>query len=355
MAWEKLGTASVGGAGVANNSWKELARITAGSGGSSSLTTSTFTAKENMMILYNSIGADAQIRVGSGGTIDTGANYATRYSENGGSDGSFTSSPHNAYWFASGGAGASGSEHGMGFIEGINLSSFEKLFMANHADNAAGTGASTAPGRYERAMKWANTSAQINIVRMYSSGTMAEGSEIVVLGYDNDEADSGTNFWQELASVELGSDGDLIDSNTFTAKKYLMIEAVGYRTNASIIPALRVGNGTLDTGSNYARRQSVNGGSDGTVTGQSSMGGDSGAGYLTKDVYFIVNKADKEKLIINHCIITGSGAGSAPDRAEIVGKWVNTSAQINRVGYLNVGGGSSDFGAGSYIKVYGAD
>ena len=76
MVWERLGSASVGG-GVANNSWKELARATAGSGGSSSLTTAAFTPKENMMILYNSIGADAQIRVGSGGTIAVSYTHLT--------------------------------------------------------------------------------------------------------------------------------------------------------------------------------------------------------------------------------------------------------------------------------------
>ena len=114
MVWERLGSASVGG-GVANNSWKELARITAGSGGSSELTTSTFTAKDNLMILYNSIGADPQMRVGYS-SIDEGANYCQRYSENGGSDSSFTSSPHNAYWYINGGAGATGCENEMGFL-----------------------------------------------------------------------------------------------------------------------------------------------------------------------------------------------------------------------------------------------
>ena len=346
MAWEKLGTASVSGT-TANTSWKELARGTLSSG-ADTINSGTFTAKDNIMVLQYNINSGS-VRTGLRFNADSGNNYAHRRSVNGASDQTNTS--HNRIV-------ADTDVDGTDFTvsEFNNISAQEKLGILSRV-HQSGSGAGNAPEREEMVGKWANTSSQITSIQSVNTetGDFDTGSEIVVLGYDNDEADSGTNFWQELASVELGSDGDLIDSNTFTAKKYLMIEAVGYRTNASIIPALRVGNGTLDTGSNYARRQSVNGGSDGTVTGQSSMGGDSGAGYLTKDVYFIVNKADKEKLIINHCIITGSGAGSASDRAEIVGKWVNTSAQINRVGYLNVGGGSSDFGAGSYIKVYGAD
>ena len=49
MAWEKLGTASVGGS-VANTSWKELGRQTLSSSGDV-MTTGTITAKDNLMIL----------------------------------------------------------------------------------------------------------------------------------------------------------------------------------------------------------------------------------------------------------------------------------------------------------------
>ncbi len=351
MAWEKLGTASVGGS-VANTSWKELARITAGSGGSSELTTSTFTAKENMMILYNSIGADPQLRVGNS-SIDTGGNYPQRYSENGGSDSSFTSSPHNAYWYINGGAGASGSEHVFGVIEGINLASAEKLFILNSADNASGTGASTAVGRYERAMKWVNTSAQINIARMFSSGTMAEGSEMVVLGFDNDEADSGSNFWQELASVDLGSAGDVLDSGVFTAKKWLLLVWKTDDTGGNTDDIYCKFNN--DTGSNYAYTRDA--GSDGNeqFTSTDKMRVDAANGTHGRDGFmYIRNLADKEKLCYMQDVIeNGAGAGNAPRYIEAVGKWVNTSDQINRIHLVNQGTG--DFKSNSLIRVYGAD
>ena len=50
MAWEKLGTASVGGS-VANTSWKEVGRTTLDS--VSQNITCSFTPKDNMMFLYS--------------------------------------------------------------------------------------------------------------------------------------------------------------------------------------------------------------------------------------------------------------------------------------------------------------
>jgi len=347
MVWEKLGTASVSGT-TANTSWKELARITAGSGGSSELTTSTFTAKDNLMILYNSIGADPQMRVGYS-SIDTGGNYCQRSSENGGSDGTQTSSPHNAYWYVNGGAGATGNEHVFGVTEAVNVSAQEKLFTLNSADNASGTGAGTAPGRYERAMKWANTSNQINIARMFSSGTMAEGSEMVVLGMDNDEADSGTNFWQELVNVELSATANEINSGTFTAKKYLMIE-LQVIADGSISGSDLQFNG--DTGSNYARRYRTGGDSEATGTSEATLGGGTGGdrGYNT---WFIVNVADKEKLAIGEAVWGSNGAGNAPSRRELTGKWANTSNQITSIKIKE--NGSGGWASGSTLKVWGAD
>ena len=347
MAWEKLGTASVSGT-TANTSWKELDRVTLGSA-NSTIDTGTFTAKDNMMILTYDLGNTSNVTANGNRQFnsDTGSNYSSRRQSNGGSSTAQTSDSTLVQW-------DTGDQPSFSVETFTNIAAQEKLVL-HHSVHQNTAGAGNAPMRNENYGKWANTSAQVTSYQVKSDQNFNTGSEIVVLGYDNDEADSGTNFWQELASVELSSSGDLIDTDTFTAKKYLMIEAVGYRVNDSVIPALRVGNGTLDTGSNYARRQSVNGGTDATVTSQTSIATTSGAGYLTKDIYFIVNKSDKEKLVINEGYVTGSGASTAGDRQEIVGKWANTSAQINRIGYLNVGGGTSDFGTGSYIKVYGAD
>ena len=290
-------------------SWKEIGRATAGSGGSSSITTSTFTAKDNIMILYNSFGADPYMRVGTGGTIDTTQKYTTRYSEMGGADGTnLQGSTHGLLWYVNGGAGASGSEGVFGVTEGINHASHAKLFTLRSVDNASGTGAGTATGRYEREMRY-DVNAQINIARLYNpSGTLDEGSEIVVLGCDNDEADSGTNYWQELASTTLTSTANEIDSGTFAAKKYLWVEL-----NV-------IGDGTIsgsdlqfngDTNSSYSRRYSNDGASDDTGTSESTLGGGTGGNY-GRNHWFIVNRANREKLAVGQAMWGSTGAANNP-------------------------------------------
>ena len=330
--------------------WKEIGRATAGSGGSSSLTTSAFTAKDNIMILYNSFGSDPYMRVGTGGTIDTSQKYTQRYSENGGSDGTnLQGSTHGLLWYVNGGAGATGSEGVFGVAEGINHASHKKLFTLRSVDNASGTGAGTATGRYEREMRY-NVNAQINIARLYhSSGTLDEGSEIVVLGCDNDEADSGSNYWQELASTTLTSTANEIDSGTFTAKKYLWVE-LNVIGDSSISGSDLQFNG--DTGSNYSRRYSNDGASDDTGTSEATLGGGSG-GNFGRNHWFIVNRANREKLAVGQAMWGTTGASNNPSARELSGKWANSSDQITSIKIKeNASGG---WASGSILKVWGAD
>ena len=68
------------------------------------------------------------------------------------------------------------------------------------------------------------------------------------------------------------------------------------------------------------------------------------------------NQADKEKLIMQEAVgtsVVGTGAGNAPDRAESVGKWVNTVDSIDKFDVVNTSGG--DFGIGSFIEVWGSN
>ena len=354
MAWEKLGTASVSGT-TANTSWKELDRVTLGSAGDT-LDTGTFTAKDNIMILGSvrndgsSNLCDPHIRFNN----DSGSNYAFRHSLDGGSDSTSTSS-------SSIDLGAGGNYRGEQFVvcDTNNISAQEKLITASGAFNDQySVTAGTAPDRSEVVGKWANTSAQINRVELVntSTGDFASGSEIVVLGFDNDEADSGTNFWQELASVDLSSGADEISTGTITSKKYIMwnyhVLSSGAANGLDNI-SFRFNN---DTGNNYCYRHNDNGGTDGTVTNNSKLRFRSG-GATAQDFFgsgYIVNKSDKEKLLISEQVYNGGdGASSTPKRAEMVGKWTNTSAQITEIDLIQDGAGS--FLTGSYLQVFGAD
>jgi hypothetical protein len=326
-------------------SWKELDRVTLGSAGDS-LDSGTFTAKDNIMILGHFIHSDQikpLLRLGNS-TIDTGSNYAMNGGQNGGANttavnqSSITPINHQA----------TNSIFSVG--EFNNVSSQEKLGIL-HYNYSGGAGAGTAPDRSEITGKWANTSAQINRVEYVNtnSGSFGTGTELVVLGYDNDEADSGTNFWQELDSVELSATANEINSGTFTAKKYLMVE-LQVIADGSISGSDLQFNG--DTGSNYARRYRSGGDSEATGTSEATLGGGTGGdrGYNT---WFIVNVADKEKLAIGEAVWASNGAGNTPSRRELTGKWANTSAQITSIKIKE--NGSGGWASGSTLKVWGSD
>ena len=333
-------------------SWIELDRVTL-TGTSTTMDTNTFTAEDNLMLLYFGIPAgsyiQAKLQVGNS-TIDTGSNYARRHSRDGGTDSTATGGTDMGTF---GDGTASANEFGVSDF--VNISSQEKLDMTSSM-NSNSSGAGNAPHRAEVVGKWANTSNQINRIQLtdLSGSGFASGSEIVVLGYDNDEADSGTNFWQELASVELGSEGDLISSGTITAKKYYMVRVTVLDGSGNSAPALRLGTGgSIDTGNNYAYRYTRDGGSDSTASSQSMIQGQVAPNTShSNDTYFISNISGQEKLIIGHGSNSEGGASTAPRRTEIVGKWANT-AQANVIAIANDDTG--DFRVGSHIQVFGAD
>ena len=179
----------------------------------------------------------------------------------------------------------------------------------------------------------------------------AAGSECVVLGCDNDEADSGTNFWQELADVSVSS-GSTIDTGTITAKKYLYFEFYTVPSGSQSYSWLQFNS---DTGSNYASRYNTNGGGD--ATGTSSNDGvlyyaplNNSERYQTG---YIINNSDKEKLVIGEGVAQNTaGAGNAPERRELAGKWANTSAQITSI---QVKAKNGSFTTGTRLKVWGSD
>jgi len=157
--------------------------------------------------------------------------------------------------------------------------------------------------------------------------------------------------WMRLAHVPLTSAGDSIDTGTFTAKDNLIIVFSGVGTNASSYPRLRF-NGT--TGNEYAYRQNMDGGTDNTQTTQNHINTTGNVGafhhYFVADV---TNIDGKEKLVIVHGMDSNtSGAGYAPRRREVAGKWVTTSGQITSVQVLDLG--NHNFASGAYITVFGA-
>ena len=151
-----------------------------------------------------------------------------------------------------------------------------------------------------------------------------------------------------MASVDWSS-GDTISSGTITAKKYLWVQLWAKSGTSDFVKMTF----NSDTGSNYSRRHSSNGGSDSTDTSQSS--GLFTPNYLSTPQFmnhFIINNASNEKLSIGHTVRANTaGAGTAPSRTEVVNKWANTSDQITQIDAIM---NSGNFTGGT-LKVWGAD
>ena len=160
--------------------------------------------------------------------------------------------------------------------------------------------------------------------------------------------------WRKAGSTTLGSAGDTLTVSGMTANKFnqFLIHTIESGATTTLF---RVGNGSLDTGSNYAYRYSGNGGADGTSTS---------VGYLINywngdvdsrfNVGHMINIPAEEKLYTGWLLenVT-AGAGNAPERVENVGKWANTSNQFDNIGETN--GGAGDYDTGSNITALGSD
>jgi hypothetical protein len=286
----------------------------------------------------------AKLQVGNS-TIDTGTNYSRRHSRDGAAESTGTS--ENQLFYFSDGTDNS-DEFSITTIR--NIASQEKLAIA-HGMNQGTSGAGNAPHRAECVGKWAETTNQINRIQVTTANTFASGSEIVILGCDDDEADSGTNFWQELASVDITS-GDNHTTGTFTAKKWLMFTTTVVTTGGAVSQRTTFN----DTTSGYAQRKCFDGGSENVSVSSANIDGvnddlvTNSIGFAT---YYGVNVTNKEKLFIAHSNSgEASGGGTAPTRDEEVFKWTG-SAQITKIDFDNNKAG--DWTTGSNIRVWGSD
>jgi hypothetical protein len=324
-------------------SWKELGRTTL-SGDSAEINVTSLAVKDNLMILALMDGDNTNDPFLSFNGDEAG-NYALRYSRDGGSDVTDTSQ-------SVGMRLAQGRTSPIFAVITVrNIAAREKLVIG-HSNNEQEM-ATDAPEREEFVGKWANTSNAITQVTLdRASGNFQSGSELIVLGCDDDEADSGTNFWQELSSTAITSLG-VVDSGTFTAKKYLYGETIikGSNGNTGSRPRLRFND---DTGGNYNTRISNSGASDERRAGY-------GSAYISEsDIqngcyasFYILNVSSLRKLMLSDCARFGTGL----QRMEGACIWGNTSAQITQI---EVVGSNHDppqygFDSGSTLRIWGSN
>lgn len=183
----------------------------------------------------------------------------------------------------------------------------------------------------------------------HASSTPTAGNLLAL----NSRAQSG-EWWEELGRTTLSVAGDTISVASLTAKKYLWIKIAVAATAGTVDVSIRFNN---DSGSNYSARTSTNGGADGTSVTQTNINL-TGASAYTLSTFdgFITNvlAVEKNMLGMRGGNFSGAGAGTAPDRAEVAGKWANTAAQITRVDILNLAG-TGDFAIGSEVIILGHD
>ena len=165
----------------------------------------------------------------------------------------------------------------------------------------------------------------------------------------------GIGGWVEVGRTTLGSAGDDITVSSLPDKRYYMILSDLQDNGSSISSQIRLGNSSIDTGSNYAKRTSKAGGADATATSQSTI--DVNTGFAASEdsfnITYIANKSNKEKLIQNWWTSNAAGAGNAPYRIECAAKWANTSNSLDIFNNHNAEAGS--YNTGSEAVVLGWD
>ncbi len=105
----------------------------------------------------------------------------------------------------------------------------------------------------------------------------------------------------------------------------------------------------------YAYRRSNDGGSDGTGTSQTIFTAEvDDADEPRFFIQYVASISGEEKLIIQHSLESASGASVAPQRSEIVAKFVpSPDADITRIDVLNQTSG--DFNTNSNLSALGTD
>lgn len=213
-------------------------------------------------------------------------------------------------------------------------------------------------------LKLAGVSSAVNEVTITNAAT-GNAPEISATGGDSnidvDIIPKGTgevtkngypiDWWEEIGRTTLSSAGDTITVSSIPVRKYLRIIVYTVATGGTTDLRLRFNN---DSGSNYAHRESSNGGADTTAVSQTSIlvSGTAARTYLyTVDV---LNVATQEKYTSGFRVDTTAGAGNAPNKTEQTAKWANTTDQITRVDILNTGG-TGDYAIGSEVVVLGHD
>ena len=214
-----------------------------------------------------------------------------------------------------------------GTIQCVNYPSKTKIL--NYVEcGGLGTGNTTPPnytmciGKFDPSSHEAIK--QISMINT-DTGSFANDTEIVVLGVNNNESDSGSNFWQELYSGSTtGASSGNFTTDQFAKKNWLWVQAT-FRVSSADGVGLN---------------------SDGTS-------------WCTVEA-FVMNRSGVEKLVhsTGQMDNDSGSASSDPNRATATWKYTAGSGSGTAGGQLDIIRLSTANGgniAEAYVRVYGAD
>ena len=159
--------------------------------------------------------------------------------------------------------------------------------------------------------------------------------------------------WGKATEKTLTGTSLDITTDQFTSSKFIQLMEHAIRSSSTANGRWQFGDsGVIDTGSVYASRRCIDGGSEITATSQTYIWFRGDADAFT--VGHMINIATEEKLVMGFEIHNSTaGAGTAPNRQEWTGKWVETTNQCDKINADN--GGVNVLAADSNLSVLGSD
>tara|TARA_R110002020_G_scaffold236066_1_gene448356 strand:+ start:1615 stop:2739 length:1125 start_codon:yes stop_codon:yes gene_type:complete len=351
-------------------SWKEIGRFKVSGGNTSNVTvrglnnatSGDLTDKDNLMILYyakKNSSANTRWRV----DLDTNDKYAIRYHNYANNSNSLTDTAYDEQTNIMTHAGTN--SDCFGTIQCVNYPTQPKLLNFVEV-GGSGTGNTTPPNHTMCLGKYAPASNQaIEQISMINtdSGSFANDTEIVVLGANNDESDSGSNFWQELYSGSTtGASATNFTTDQFAKKNWLWVQATFRISSANGVGLMYFGENGSFASMGGANRYSNDGGAEGTqnqvIYGIVAPNSD-GTSWCTVEA-FVMNRSGVEKLVHSYGIMDNDSgsASSDPNRTTATWKYTADSGSGTAGGQLDILKVSTANGsniAEAYVKVYGAD
>lgn len=159
--------------------------------------------------------------------------------------------------------------------------------------------------------------------------------------------------WAKIDVADLSSSAGSVTTTAEPPKIFNLFLATLEKSAVAANAVIRLGNSTVDSGTNYSSRRSLNGGAETTGINSTSIIFTGTA--ASPEFYFgyFINISSEEKLLIGFWMNQNlDGASRIPTRLEVVGKWDDTSNQTDK---FQINGGGDTFISGGNLSQLGTD